>query len=77
MNASSILLLLLVLACPLMMVFMHRPRRGARASQGGHGPHESLDDLRRRRDEIDAEIAKRESVEQSEPGLRPHGGAPG
>ena len=79
MEPGTLLILLLVLACPLMMVFMHR---------GGHGHHldaanerqahqsdasvthevlASLEELRRRRDELDAEIALREQAELETP----------
>ncbi len=74
---SQYLFFLLILACPLMMVFMMRGGRGhgahghgARASggQGGHahmgadedGDPPSVDDLKRRRDELDREISLRE-----------------
>ena len=59
MNASSALLLLIVLACPLMMLFMHR-------GHGGHDRHEpsaSIDELRRRRDALDRELAARGASE--------------
>ena len=72
MNVGTLLLVLLVLACPLMMVFMHRGGHGA------HGGHDddgatpdrppgtpSLDELRSRRDEIDGEIARLEEAESS------------
>lgn len=61
MNIGTALFLLLILACPLMMVFMMR------GHGHGHGEHEhgdasaaSVDQLRRRRDELDREIAARE-----------------
>jgi hypothetical protein len=62
MSASSALFLLVLLACPLMMVFMMRGGHG----HGGHGGHDqpsqpvSTDDLHRRRDELDREIAARD-----------------
>ena len=80
---SQYLFLLLVLACPLMMIFMMRGH-GHGASHGqsghtghagcGHGGHSghsghtgerdeepvSVDDLRRRRTELDRQIAERE-----------------
>jgi hypothetical protein len=64
MSASTLFLLLVLLACPLMMVFMMRGGHG----HGGHSHsgHDharepgSLDDLRRRRDELDREIAARD-----------------
>jgi hypothetical protein len=61
------LLFLLILACPLMMVFMMRGGHG----HGGHahgssGAQESssLDELHRRRDELDQEIAAREDLKE-------------
>jgi preprotein translocase subunit SecG len=69
---SSLLLLLLVLACPLLMWLMMRGGHGH--GHGGHGGHhaatidghhgaESTDDLLRRRAELDREITARERVE--------------
>lgn len=73
------LFLLLILACPLMMVFM---MRGMHGGHGGHadGGHthgvagdgmrgqadakSSLDDLRRQRENLDREIEEREAEEQ-------------
>ena len=74
MELGTLLILLLVLACPLMMVFMHRGGHGGHASHGeGHGHMQgavdevsdtgSLDELRSRRAELDTEIAQ---LEQSE-----------
>jgi len=71
MELGTLLILLLVLACPLMMVFMHRGGHGGHASHGaGHGHTHgvadevsdtgSLDELRSRRAELDAEIAQLE-----------------
>ena len=61
MNIGTALFLLLILACPLMMVFMMRGHGG---HAGGHQHHDpstaSVDDLRRQRDELDREIATRE-----------------
>ena len=57
---STYLFFLLVLACPLLMWLMMRGGHG----HGGHahgqsqGPA-SIDDLRRRRDQLDQEIAAR------------------
>jgi len=49
---SAYLIFLLILACPLLMWLMMR---------GGHGHGSaSIEDLRRRRDELDQEIAARE-----------------
>ena len=60
---SSLLFLLLVLACPLLMWLMMRGGHGH--GHAGHGDNQdsqtfepaSLDALRRRRDELDREIA--------------------
>ena len=66
MNASSILLILLVLACPLAMAWMMRGGHG----HGGHGHSTnnttgaSLTDLHRRRDELDRLIDEREEAER-------------
>jgi Protein of unknown function (DUF2933) len=76
MELGTLLFLLLVLACPLMMVWMMRGHadHGGHASHGsGHGHTPgladespgtgSLDELRRRRADLDAEIAKLEQAE--------------
>lgn len=57
---STYLLILLILACPLLMWLMMRGGHG----HGGHGHSRSqepasTDDLRRRRNELDQEIAAR------------------
>ena len=55
---SAYLFLLLVLACPLLMWWMMRGGHG----HGGHGHNEgpeSVDDLLRRREALDEEIAAR------------------
>ena len=76
MELGTLLFPLLILACPLLMVWMMRGHSG----HGGHASHgaghghihgaadepsgtRSLDELRRRRAELDAEIAQ---LEQSE-----------
>lgn len=76
MELGTLLVLLLVLACPLMMVWMMRGGHGSH----GHGIHDtghghthagvgetpagsSLDELRSRRAELDAEIAQLEDDE--------------
>jgi len=86
MTASTIFFVLLVLACPLMMMLMMRGGHG----QGGHGGHASgchgghgqeptpretsTDDLRRQRAELDREIEHREQWEpQPERELEPSG----
>jgi len=76
MELGSLLILLLLLACPLAMVWMMRGHggHGGHASHGaGHGHVHgdademsgtgSLDELRRRRAELDAEIAQLEQAE--------------
>ena len=74
---SQYLFFLLILACPLMMVFMMRGGHGhgghghgahGHGGQGGHahmgadddGDPASVDDLKRRREELDREISLRE-----------------
>ena len=56
---STYLFLLLILACPLLMWLMMRGGHGRGGHAHSHGPA-SIDDLRRRRDELDQEIAVRE-----------------
>ncbi len=60
---SNYLLFLLVLACPVVMWLMMRGGHGhggpEHSSSRSHGPA-SIDDLRRRRDDLDEEIAARE-----------------
>ena len=73
MELGTLLFLLILLACPLMMVWMMRGHGGHASHGGAHGHMhgadaersgtESLDGLRRRRAELDAEIAQ---LEQSE-----------
>lgn len=89
---STVLLILLILACPLMMIFMMRGGHGHGGhSQGDHSGHgqaagangrsdgeprhvhdehcrhddESLDDLKRSRDELDERIVAREQEERA------------
>ena len=71
MSASSILLVLLVLACPLAMAWMMRSGHG----HGGHdhaGPpaDASLTELHRQRNELDRLIDEREQAER-EPTAEP------
>jgi hypothetical protein len=61
------LFLLLILACPLIMIFMMRGGHGHGGHADMHGANgtqepPSLGELRRRRDELDQEIATREGV---------------
>ena len=63
------LFLLLILACPVMMMFMMRGGHGHGGDKNAHGTNEaqepsSLDELRRRREELDGEIARREGLEE-------------
>jgi hypothetical protein len=75
---GNYLFLLILLACPLMMMWMMRGGHGGHADHthgagGCHNGHDdvdaktetSLDDLRLQRDELDDEIAKREVEEQT------------
>ena len=80
MSSQTIFLLLLLLACPLLMVCMMRGGHGAHSAgdhsghgcgHGGHnhaseGAEPSLDELRRRRDDLDREIEERESASERE-----------
>lgn len=73
MDVGTLLLVLLLLACPLMMVFMHR---GGHGTQAGHEHSQvvdadasdaaPLDALRSRRAEIDVEIARLEEAASKE-----------
>ena len=75
MDLGALPFLLLILACPLMMVWMMRGHGGHGGSHGsGHnhmhgsgagetGGSRSLDELRRRRAELEAEIATLEEAE--------------
>ena len=57
------LFFLLILACPLMMMFMMRGHgHGGHSANAGDEPTtDSLDDLKRRRSALDDEIASREN----------------
>ena len=80
----EVLFIALVLACPLMMIFMMRGGHGhgVQAGHGGgcHGGYDdgsstkdaSTQELRRQRDELDRRIAEREHSEP-ERGLEPTG----
>jgi len=61
---GAYLLVLLLLACPLLMWVMMRRGHGHGGRAHDHGPA-SIDDLRRRRDELDQEIAVRERPRES------------
>jgi hypothetical protein len=92
MTASTLVFLLLVLACPLMMIFMMRGMHGGRGDDAegsrAHGPQvrdmgepqsdtpdsgDSLEELLRRRHELDREIEARAGAEQTatRPGAEP------
>lgn len=84
MNASSAFLLLLVLACPLMMVWMMRGGHGHGHAGHDHSPgdrreeahaplmHErSTKALHELRDEIDQMIEEREQAERESAGWTP------
>ena len=64
MNVGTALFFLLILACPLMMIFMMRSHGGHGGGRHGHQHHDpsaaSVDELRRQRAELDREIATRE-----------------
>jgi hypothetical protein len=84
---SQYLFFLLILACPLMMIFMMRGGHG----HGGHGGHmghgqtegadssredcehdnRSIDELKHQRAEIDRAIAEREAAEYGDRTLEP------
>ena len=76
MNASAILLVLLVLACPLAMAWMMRGGHGhggnnhAANGQEPHAANSSLTDLYRQRNELDRLIDEREQAER-EPTAEP------
>ena len=58
---SNYLLFLLILACPLVMWFMMRGGHGHGGHAHSHDPGPaSIDELRRRRQDLDQEIAARE-----------------
>lgn len=68
MNAGTLLILLLLLACPVGMLFMHRGHGGHASHGEGHAhgadePTGSLEELRERRGALDAEIAQLERAE--------------
>ena len=70
MSVATALFFLLILACPLMMVFMMRGH-----GHGGGDEHRdtsatSVDELRRQRDELDREIAARADTDVHDDGLR-------
>lgn len=73
MELGTLFVIVLLLACPLLMVFMHR---GGHGTHAGHGHADdakaarapSLAELHTRRDELAAEIAR---LEQAEPETKP------
>ena len=84
MTTSTILLVLLVLACPLMMMWMMRGGHGHGAAQGHAGGRHggetdstesrSTAELRRQRDELERQIAEREQAAERELELTPTAG---
>ena len=64
MDLGTILLVAIVLACPLMMLLMHR--EGTRSHRSESDQWSSLAELRRQREALDAEIASREGGEAPE-----------
>lgn len=70
-----VVLLLLVLACQLMMLFMHRGGRGGHSERSTHRGDAGISgeaprtrhELRRRRDQLDAEIERLEHAEPKMP----------
>ncbi len=69
---ANYLFLLLILACPLMMIWMMRSMHGGHGGKaaGGHdhtdaGSRMAIEDLRRRRGELDREIEEREAEEET------------
>ena len=74
MDIVGIALIVALLACPLMMLLAHR---GMAHRTGAEPPRaESLSQLRRRRDEIDAAIRAREEREPSADGRERAPGQP-
>lgn len=82
MRPETLFLLLIFVACPLMMVFMMRG--GGHGNHGKQGMHSeesggagkaspdriaSIDELRSRRETLDAEIASREAAKETSPEL--------
>jgi Protein of unknown function (DUF2933) len=60
---AALIPILFALACPLMMIFMMRGMHGHGRSSGRDRRHEaSLDELYRRRDVLEQEIADREQA---------------
>jgi DUF2933 family protein len=57
-SLAGFLPVLLVLACPLMMVFMMRGMHGGGHAHGSHSP-KSLDELKAERDRLNEEIGRR------------------
>ena len=88
MTASTLFFIALVVACPLLMIWMMRGGHGHGMDSGGAHEHDHggchddgradssssvpLDELRRQRDELERAIEEREAEEQP---LTPVGGA--
>jgi hypothetical protein len=60
MNIGTALFFLLILACPLMMIFRMRGHGHGGATHEHDASAASVDELRQRRDELDREIAARD-----------------
>jgi hypothetical protein len=59
----GVALIVALLVCPLMMLLMHRGMTHRQRAEGRHG--ESLSELQRQREEIEAAIRAREEAGQS------------
>ena len=64
---SSYLFFLLILACPLAMIFMMRGRHGGHGRDADAAATTSLEELRRQRERLDHEIEERETAETPTP----------
>lgn len=85
MSSQTLFFLLILLACPLMMVFMMRGGgHGSHSTQGKREMHDaqsgdtgpdnadrimSIEELRSQREALDAEIATREAAKETRPKL--------
>jgi len=82
MTAQALFFLLILLVCPLMMIFMMRGHGGHGGMHGMHGMHgdgsentdeptvskaASLHELRSQRDALEVEIARRENADCTRP----------
>jgi hypothetical protein len=73
MRPEALLFVLILLACPLMMLFMMRGHGGHGGMRGMHGDgsenigEPTVDELRSQRDVLEAEITRREQAECERP----------